>query len=282
LRGITRKGKTWDEPGSVIDLGKLMSPMVSRNINIEGLNGRLMWPLMFQKSGNWQPDPNDGRPGCDKDDYAYQKNPASGWLSDPEYQAGVYWPPDRCATSGISSAMRESVYKDLSTIILPACEGLKQNQYTSLYTTEVCAYVRPVDTAAGRRYAAFEDTSVPWGGGSGTFGDQLTERCLHAREVLLTRDLRFKVRLEDVDAIDPDYAARLRLSGVHENSWRTPVLSLTSEPPGIEESEDPIPSPGPGGGTPFGLVEASVRRPGGGGLLVGAAALAAFAALRGR
>jgi hypothetical protein len=279
---LWNKGKTWDEPGSVVDLGKLMSPMVSRNINLEGINNRWMWPLMFQKDGSWQPDPNDGRPGCDRDDYAYQNDPSSGWLSDPEYQAGAVWPPDRCAGS-YNQTIRKSVYKDLSALVLPACEGLKQNQFTTLYTTEVCAYVRPLDVDPSLpRYAAFEDESVPWGGGAGTFGEQLTERCLHAREVLLTRDLRFKVRLDTVDSIDPGYAARLRQSGVTETSWKRPVMEIAAGPVGVGESEPPEPSPGPGGGTPFGLVEASAIRPGGGGLLLGAAAVAAFAALRGR
>jgi hypothetical protein len=140
--------------------------------------------------------------------------------------------------------------------------------------------VRPDPVQGLPRYGAFDDTSAPIGTGFDTFGQELRERCKHAREVLLTRDLRFKVRLEDVDAIDPPFAARLRASGVKEDSWKHPVMRITSGAD-LGEAEPVPPSQGPQGGTPF-QVHARPTGGGGAGLLLGGAAIAAFAALKGR
>lgn len=275
------KGYTDGGVEELVNLGKLVSPFLLLNgdqsVTLDGLNSRYVWPGMTRKDGAWQGDPDDGRPRCPSKPH---ENPDAGWLSDLQYQAGAVYPPDRCSMN-VSSSVRSGVWRFLDrAAIKPATRRLKEAQHRALYRTEVCAYVRPNEVGGLARYGAFNDTSAPIGSFNGTFGEQLRERCLFAREQLLANDLRFKVRLEDVDAIDPPYAARLRDAGVTETSWKQSVTTRYATP--IGESEDVPPAEGPVGGWPF-----SVRNPerkqvasGAGLLLAGAAAVAAFGLAR--
>jgi len=273
------KGYAGTHREEVVNLGKLMSPYLSSGggrLGMEGLNSRWIWPGMTRSGGSWQPDPKDGRPACPPslDGEGWYSD---GWLSDPQYQAGAHWPPDRCFMQGIPQPQKDGTYRYIDNFVIePACADLKLAQHRALYRTVVAAYVRPNPIQGLERYGAFNDTSAPIESGYDTFGEELRARCLHAREALLGNDLRFSIRLEDVDAIDPPYAEQLRASGVDENSWKRPVaLSFALGP------SEPVPaSRGPMGGAPFGGGPPSG---GGGGLiLAGAAAVAAFAMLKGR
>jgi hypothetical protein len=268
-----------------VNLGKIVSPYLTIGEQgapyVEGTNNRWIWPGMTRKNGIWQLDPGDGRPHCSPDSGERYSNPASGWLTDTSYQAGAVFPPDRCADN-YNRQIRENPYAFLDNYAIePACQALKEAQHRALYRTNICAYVRPDDVGGLPRYGAFNDTSSPIGAFSGTFGEQLRERCLYARQELLSRDLRFRVRLEDVDDIDPTYAAALRDSGVNDNSWRNPAhLGLSAGPLG--EAEPIPPSDGPRGGAPF---QATYVPPGGGGgglLIAAGVAAAAFAVAKSR
>jgi hypothetical protein len=272
------KGYTDGGAEELVSLGKLVSPFLMSDdspINLEALNARYVWPGMTRGPGKWRDDPGDGRPRCAPKPYEY---PEAGWVTDPSSQAGVVWPPDRCSVDS-SSSMRKAVYRFLDEFaIVPSCERLKQAQHRALYRTEICAYVRPDDVGGLPRYGAFEDTSAPIGSFNGTFGEQLRERCLFAREQLLSHDLRFRVRLEDVDAIDPVFASQLRNAGVTEDSWKQAAMMRLSTPLG--DAEDVPPSSGPKGGRPFRVGAPRQDDGGGAGLVLGgAAALAAFAFL---
>ena len=91
-------------------------------------------------------------------------------------------------------------------ITTPACNALRRAQMRALEASLVCAYVRPVPTKGPLgdlpAYAAF------------TQDDELRDRCREVRELLLKHDSRHDVSLDDVDAIDPAFAARLRAAGV--------------------------------------------------------------------
>ncbi|MEE8385948.1 MAG: hypothetical protein V3S01_08525 [Dehalococcoidia bacterium] len=276
------KGNTVNGP---LRLGKVVSPFMLQNghqMDLGGYNQLLVWPGMHKKNGEWQPDPNDGRPNCVPLD---QRGPgegwwAEGWKSDVLQQAGGLWPPSRCGIS-INNTMMTTRWQWIDQVSTsPACKKLKEAQLSALYRTPVCAYVRPraIQGPDGTlaAYGAFLDSSHGSTGGQ-TFGDELIERCEHAREALLTHSLRFKVRLEDVDAIDPVYAQRLRQSGVNMNSWKMP-LGLSSGGAGLGASDPPPPNDGPSGGAPFAATFLK-ESPSGGGLgpllALGAAGVAA-------
>jgi hypothetical protein len=167
------------------------------------------------------------------------------------------------------------------SVILPQLRTLKNRQWAALYDTTVCAYVVPDGPNAN---AAFKD---------GTWGQQLADRCRRARDHLVGSagggigsgyDIRYRIRLKDVRDIDPVFAQRLEQSGVDENSWMMgPVTEIAGNPrPTWDPDSKPPPPPiPPVGGVAF---QASPLEPSGGGggkgILLAAAALGIFAAMR--
>lgn len=140
-------------------------------------------------------------------------------------------------------------------IVRPALSRLRNRQWWYLSRSLVCAYVRPIDVAGKPAYSAFQDPT-PAGGGE-SWGQKLTRRCLEMRQVLLSHPERFKVRLADVDYIDPQFAQQLRQSGVKEDSWRytgphTQLAQGSIASTGLGNDNEPPPDPEPGaeGGFP--------------------------------
>lgn len=118
-------------------------------------------------------------------------------------------------------------------IVTPACDALRRAQLRSLETTLVCAYVRPVEANGLPAYAAFTDKDT-----------SLRTRCLELRELLLKHDARFDVDLPDVDAVDPEFAARLRKAGVGKvgavkRLSGGKVAPLVANPSGTDEAVIP-------------------------------------------
>lgn len=307
-----REQDTFDGP---VDLGKIVSPFllsgagVLSSVDLSGYHQMIVWPGMARGAGEWrgrwQPDPDDGRPGCvpdadrdvpphfidphNPDDfYVWPKWWDKGWMSDIHYQAGGLWPPSRCQGVPFTQAMQAARWRWMDQAATsPACDQLKRAQHRALYATTICAYVRPLDLADDlKAHGAFEDRSAPIDAGYSTFGEELIARCQHAREVLLTRELRYRIRLEDVMVIDLPYAQKLRESGVDEDSWKRP-LSKAKGPEGLGPEAPPPPPPnkGPTGGAPFTSprVGGSGSGSGGGGaLLAVGAAVGLAAALKGK
>lgn len=136
-------------------------------------------------------------------------------------------------------------------ITTPACDALRRAQLRSLETTLVCAYVRPVDIQGMPAYAAFTDKDAT-----------LRTRCLELREILLKHDARFDVDLADVDAVDPDYAALLRKSGVGKVGGVKRLSSGTVPPLVAKPSGKDEPAIPPADGLAFDeLRPARVGRP---------------------
>ena len=127
----------------------------------------------------------------------------------------------------------------------------------------VSAYVRPHDVGGLPAYAAFV----------GKPGEKLRAECDAVRAKLLTSSARFKVDLQDVDSIDPDFAKLLRASGV-TNSFAQKAMAAT-DLAGFFEDDTPLPpAPPPSGGYAFGGSFGGKRSSGGGlGLALGAGAL---------
>ncbi len=300
---LWREQDTFDGP---IELGKIVSPFLVSGaplgpVDLSSIHSMIVWPGMARGSGAWQPDPDDGRPACvppaDRDVpphfvdphdpdafYVWPKWWPKGWLSDIHYQAGGLWPPTRCQGVPYTQTMRAAAWRWMDQACTsPACDQLKRAQHRALYAIPICAYVRPVDLGPDLpAHGAFKDRSAPFDTAYSTFGDELVARCQHAREVLLTRELRFKIRLEDVMAIDLPYAQRLRESGVDEESWKRP-LGKAAGPVGLGDEPPPPPPPnnGPTGGVPFAAQQIKTSG-GGGGLLAVGAAVGLGLALKGR
>lgn len=149
-----------------------------------------------------------------------------------------------------------------TAIVKPALELLRKQQEASLRATIVSAYVRPVELPGLPMYGAFKDKA-------------LQKICLDVREQLLKHPIKYRVDLKDAEAIDPQFAQRLKESGVTGGPMDY-VKSFgvkTSGP--VEDAEPPPPGEEPQGGIPFGGRVGRDDSRGGSGLLVGAAAAAA-------
>ncbi len=126
-------------------------------------------------------------------------------------------------------------------IITPACNALRRAQMRSLEASLVCAYVRPDPTKGPLgeslpAYAAF------------TKDQELRDRCREVRELLLAHDSRHDVALDDVDAIDPAFAARLRKAGV---TGKKPPKKKASGKPLVTPSGKDEPAQEPADGLAF-------------------------------
>lgn len=154
-------------------------------------------------------------------------------------------------------------------ITTPACEALAQAQQWSLRGTLVSAYVRPVKVGGLAAYGAFD-------GPEGSPGAKLRDECLAIREKLLTHPARYKVNLNDVEAIDPPFAEKLRKAGVTQGG--AGGFAIKSNEPLFENPGAAPPTRDPADGLP---VEPPVRTlvpkrgggGGGGGMLIAAGAV---------
>lgn len=165
------------------------------------------------------------------------------------------WPPPEA-----DAAEWASPY---TAIVRPALQLLAQQQAASLQTTLVCAYVRPAPVGDLAAYGAFANDFA------------LAKLCNDMRQVLLTHPLRYRVSLEDVDTIDPGFAAQLRASGVTGGPGDfAKSLSLAAGAPLINGATPPQPAEPPQGGIPWEKRLVAEARRGG-----GVAAVAAVAAL---
>lgn len=132
-----------------------------------------------------------------------------------------------------------------TAIVRPALLKLRQQQEAALKATLICAYVRPVDLPGLPMYGAFQDKA-------------LQQLCLDLREVLLKSTARFRANLKDVQAIDPEFASRLKASGV----TGTPgdfgkALGRAAGP--IADAPEPPPGNALQGGAPFFCATATCR-----------------------
>jgi hypothetical protein len=208
-----------------------------------------------------------------------------------------YWGPTPLpyrSTSNPDSYTRQAYYSRVDkALILPALRRLRDRQWSALYETDVCAFVRPDDIKATAdhpflpAHAAFKDSAR---------GAQLAERCRLARDHLVGTagggvgggyDIRYRIRLKDARAADPIFAARLQASGVRENSWMMATGELAAAPRPTWDPDSPPPPPAepPAGGAAFSAVASQFApeeegRKGGAGLLLGVAALGFLLAMK--
>jgi len=147
-----------------------------------------------------------------------------GRIISPARMSGFKDGSDARAVPWPAGEERMSYYKPPDqAIITPACDALRRAQMRSLETTLVCAYVRPDEARGLPAYAAFVKDAA------------LRDRCRALREALLKHEARFSVSLADVDAVDPEYAARLRKSGVTGLVGGGLKLSGGQAPPLVEK-----------------------------------------------
>lgn len=151
------------------------------------------------------------------------------WPSGQELLGRYYWPYD--------------------SLIKPALTRLRELQWSCLFRTFVCAYVRPLDLPGLPRHGAFADTA-------------LRLRCIEARAELLKSPQRFLVSYADAKLADPEYAALLAESGVPttEVARQAMLRQLAATPgggrPAPVPGEGPLPEPlHPQGGVAFGDVQ---------------------------
>lgn len=179
--------------------------------------------------------------------------PAGGDGPAPAGYRKIPWPPPEA-----DAAQYRSPYE---AIIKPALERLRVQQLAALRTTEVCAYVRPLEVGGLPAYGAFRDPT-------------LRQLCLDMRARLLTSPRRFCVNLADAQAIDPAYAEQLRQAGVTGGfKDRTTCLGLALAAPLVDGAEPPPAGLPPEGGVAFeGTLAGAARRGGGKGAAAGVAA----------
>lgn len=152
--------------------------------------------------------------------YATHTSPATSKPAPAGYRC-MPWPTPEAA-----AAEYAPVYE---TLIKPAVQALRERQQHCLRSTLVCAYTRPVALDKKPAYAAFARSP------------SLQKLCLDMRTQLLKHDARFLVNLQDVDDIDPPFAAELRKSGVNNSFGQKQVNLGRLNNAGLTGDDAPIP-----------------------------------------
>jgi len=171
---------------------------------------------------------------------AYNQAQNVGYFHPGILQVGPYDLDHFAVTCGENSdcwfARRRQFGFIWDAVVKPAIDRVRAAQRYNLERSLVCAYVR---CDGPDRYAAFEDAD-------------LRARCNDMRKLLLSHEDRFRVRLEDVDNVDPAFADDLRASGVKEDSWQKGrgAHRMVAAMPFVPKytAEPPSRSPGPQGG----------------------------------
>lgn len=201
-------------------------------------DGKKLWPYTFNTNNYPQQHPKLRATGRK---YRGPVESAMGGVK------GVAPKGYRCVPYPTQELARASYTTPFKAFIEPAAKALWARQLNCLTSTLVCAYVRPEGYEDLAPYAAFV-------GAAGTEGALLKTTCLEARAQLLTHDARFAVNLKDVDAIDPQFGAKLRAAGVTNSvQQRIGVRGLMAAGGGADlGGTPPPPAPPTGGGVPFG------------------------------